>query len=68
VRVPPVILALALLTTVSAGAAERPVAVGARAPALALGDQHGQPFRLADALAQRQFIVVAFYIKAFTGG
>ena len=42
--------------------------VGEAAPAVALGDQHGQPFRLADALKQREFIVLAFYIKAFTGG
>ena len=42
--------------------------MGEAAPAVALGDQHGQPFRLADALKQREFIVLAFYIKAFTGG
>jgi peroxiredoxin len=54
----------------AAPAAERttPLAVGDVAPELDLLDQHGQPFRLADARARRQFVVVAFYVKAFTGG
>jgi hypothetical protein len=62
-------LALLLLAAV-AGAAEQPgpPAINARAPEIALGDQHGRPFKLADALAPRDFIVVAFYVKAFTGG
>lgn len=52
-----------------AGAASRtPVGVGQPAPAIELGDQHGKPFRLADLLRQRDFVVVAFYVKAFTGG
>jgi peroxiredoxin len=61
---------LLVAATSGATAAERttPVPVGQPAPAVALGDQHGQPFRLADALKQRDFIVLAFYIKAFTGG
>jgi len=33
-----------------------------------LVDQHGKPFRLADLLARRSFVVLAFYVKAFTGG
>ena len=41
---------------------------GQQAPAVDLNDQHGQPFRLADALKQRDFVVLAFYVKAFTGG
>ena len=61
-------LALVLLAAVSAGAAERPVAAGARAPELALGDQHGAPFRLAESFPRHKFVVVAFYVKAFTGG
>jgi peroxiredoxin len=44
------------------------VPVGDPAPELALGDQHGKPFRLAEALQQRDFVVLAFYVKAFTGG
>ncbi len=63
-----VVLALTLVAAVPALAADRPVAAGARAPALALGDQHGKPFSLVDTLAQRPFVVVAFYVKAFTGG
>jgi cytochrome oxidase Cu insertion factor (SCO1/SenC/PrrC family) len=45
-----------------------PLAVGDRAPEVELVDQHGTPFRLADALARRSFVVLAFYVKAFTGG
>lgn len=54
----------------AASAAERtaPAPVGERAPDVVLGDQHGQPFRLTDALKQREFVVLAFYVKAFTGG
>jgi hypothetical protein len=65
----PLALALVLLAAV-AGAADEPgrPAINARAPEIALGDQHGRPFKLADALAQRDFLVVAFYVKAFTGG
>jgi hypothetical protein len=44
------------------------LAIGQPAPDLALGDQHGKPVRLADVLARRDFVVVAFYVKAFTGG
>jgi peroxiredoxin len=44
------------------------VPVGERAPDVALGDQHGQAFRLGEALKQREFVVLAFYVKAFTGG
>jgi peroxiredoxin len=44
------------------------VPVGAPAPAIALTDQHGRPFRLADLLRERDWVVVAFYVKAFTGG
>jgi len=63
-------LALAALLALTAGAAadDRPLAVGAQAPDTALVDQHGQAVRLADLLKQRAFVVVAFYVKAFTGG
>ena len=64
-------LALAALLALSAAAAaadDRPLAVGAEAPDAALVDQHGQAVRLADLLKQRAFVVVAFYVKAFTGG
>ena len=61
---------LLLSLTSLASAAERtdPVAVGQQAPAVELRDQHGRPFRLAETLKQRDFVVLAFYVKAFTGG
>jgi hypothetical protein len=61
--------ALVLLASL-ASAAERaaPLALSERAPEVALDDQHGRPFTLASALAARDFLVVAFYVKAFTGG
>ena len=62
-------LALAALLALTAGAAaDGPLAVGAPAPDTALVDQRGQAVRLADLLKQHDFVVVAFYIKAFTGG
>jgi len=65
------LLALALLAlAVTARAADppSPLAVGAVAPDSALVDMRGQPVRLADVLKQHDFVVVAFYVKAFTGG
>jgi len=53
---------------VSAAERDAPLAVGDRAPEVTLGDQHGQPFRLTDVLKQRELVVLAFYVKAFTGG
>jgi cytochrome oxidase Cu insertion factor (SCO1/SenC/PrrC family) len=61
--------ALLVLTAVAAAAADpTPLAVGAAVPDMSLVDQHGQPVRLADLLRQRDWVVVAFYVKAFTGG
>jgi cytochrome oxidase Cu insertion factor (SCO1/SenC/PrrC family) len=65
------VLALAALLAVAAGTAaadDKPLAVGTAAPDTTLADQHGQPVRLSDLLKQRDFVVVAFYVKAFTGG
>lgn len=59
---------LLLFTTVHAAEPDRPLAAGERAPDFTLGDQHGKPFRLTEALARRDFVVLAFYVKAFTGG
>jgi hypothetical protein len=63
-------LALVALLAGGGGAADRdtPLAVGEQAPDIVLGDQHGRAFKLSDALAQRDFVVVAFYVKAFTQG
>ncbi|MBI4589395.1 MAG: redoxin domain-containing protein [Candidatus Rokubacteria bacterium] len=63
-------LASILLTTslATATGAGRPLAVGDRAPDFTLVDQHGKPVRLSDRLAARQYIVLAFYVKAFTPG
>jgi len=63
------ILAVALLTLGAAAAADQtPLKVGAAAPDTRLVDQQGQPVHLADLLKQRDWVVVAFYVKAFTGG
>lgn len=60
---------LALVPSVAGAAADQtPLAVGAAAPATVLVDQRGQTVSLADLLKQRDFVVVAFYVKAFTGG
>ena len=63
-------LALTLFLAAPLAAADRDdaLAVGERAPDVQLGDQHGKPFRLSDALAAHRFVVLAFYPKAFTGG
>ena len=52
----------------SASAVDKPLAVGERAPDLELSDQNGKPFKLGEALAAREYIVLAFYLKAFSGG
>ena len=67
-RVAAVALALLACAAVVDAADPTPLAVGAVAPDTALVDQHGQPVRLADLLKQHEWVVVAFYVKAFTGG
>ena len=64
-------VAAAVLALLSGGAAadqQTPLAVGATAPDTTLVDQSGHSLRLADLIKQRDFVVVAFYVKAFTGG
>lgn len=62
-------LVLAALLSLAAGAAgDTPLATGAEAPDTTLVDQRGQSVHLRDLLKQRDFVVVAFYVKAFTGG
>jgi peroxiredoxin len=57
-----------VLLAAPAYAADTPLTVGATAPDLSLGDQHGGRLQLADVLKRHRFAVVAFYVKAFTGG
>jgi cytochrome oxidase Cu insertion factor (SCO1/SenC/PrrC family) len=59
---------LALLTATAGADSQSPLAVGTMAPETKLVDQNGQGLRLADLVKQRDFVVVAFYVKAFTGG
>jgi hypothetical protein len=61
-------IALVAFAVTLASAADQPLAVGALAPETSLVDQRGQPVRLGDLLKQRDWVVVAFYVKAFTGG
>lgn len=60
------VLSLAAGTAGAAG--DTPLATGAEAPDTTLVDQRGQSVHLCDLLKQRDFVVVAFYVKAFTGG
>ena len=64
------ILAVALLVLAAGPSAadQAPLEVGTAAPDTRLVDQQGQPVHLADLLKQRDWVVVAFYVKAFTGG
>lgn len=66
-----VLLAAAIVTaTTWSGASEKkssPV-VGESAPDVKLPDQNGKVFVLADTLKEREFVVLAFYPKAFTSG
>lgn len=64
------VLATMLLGVAPALAADpdKPLAVGKKAPDFTLTDHHGTPFRLSDVLAKRQYVVLAFYVLAFTPG
>jgi hypothetical protein len=62
------LLATVVLAAPALADAPKPLAGGAAAPPTVLHDQHGRPFDLSEALRQRPFVVVAFYVKAFTGG
>ena len=57
-----------MLLAAPAWTAEAPLATGTAAPDIALADQHGRPVQLGGILERRRFAVVAFYVKAFTGG
>jgi cytochrome oxidase Cu insertion factor (SCO1/SenC/PrrC family) len=62
------VMLLALATGAAAADSQTPLAVGVMAPETKLIDQNGQSVRLADLVKERDFVVVAFYVKAFTGG
>ena len=62
------LMLLALVGAVAAADSPTPLAVGVMAPETTLVDQNGQSLRLADLVKPRDFVVVAFYVKAFTGG
>ena len=57
-----------LAIPLAAAAADRPLAVGDRAPDFMLSDQRGKSVRLSELLAARRYVVLAFYVKAFTSG
>ena len=63
------VLASILLTASPAIAGPAtPLAVGKKAPDFTLTDQRGKPFRLSEVLATRQYVILAFYVQAFTPG
>jgi hypothetical protein len=63
-----VLLAVAVAGPAAAAPRAGPVPVDQQAPDFTLGDQHGTPLRLSEAVRGRDFVVLAFYVKAFTGG
>ncbi len=63
------VLASILLTASPATAGPAtPLGVGKKAPDFTLTDQHDTPFRLSEVLATRQYVILAFYVLAFTPG
>ncbi len=60
-------LVVLLATAMAAAAADTPLAPGTAAPDFTVVDQHGKEFRLSEALARRDWLVLAFYPKAFSG-
>ena len=62
------LIVLVLAVGVQAGERDKPLAVGDRAPDFTLMDQNGKPVKLADVLARRDAVVLAFYLKADSPG
>jgi cytochrome oxidase Cu insertion factor (SCO1/SenC/PrrC family) len=69
-RLSVLLLLAALLPAAPSLAAEPegPLAVGERAPDFTLRDQHGRVARRSDLLRGSEYVVLAFYVKAFTPG
>lgn len=61
------LLLLSAGLSVSAAMANTTLKVGDAAPDFALPDQNGQTIRLSDFRGKKS-VVLAFYIRAFTGG
>jgi hypothetical protein len=59
---------LLAVSPATAWAADRPLGVGDKAPDFTLLGQHGKAVRLSELLAARRYVVLAFYVKAFTSG
>lgn len=62
------LVALALTDPAHAANRTSPIPAGEVAPEIKLADQHGRAFVLGEVLKQRDFVVLAFYPKAFTSG
>jgi len=63
---PALALLISLLSIQTVGMAG-PLAVGTKGPDFILKDHQGNAFRLYD-LVGKKYVVLAFYVKAFTGG
>lgn len=64
----PVLASVLLAVLPAAAGPSKPLAVGEKAPDFTLTDQHAKPFRLSELLATRRYVVLAFYVQAFTPG
>ena len=72
-RIGVALVALAFATMAAAGVSyatekKSAPAIGESAPELKLSDQNGKAFVLAETLKEREFVVIAFYPRAFTSG
>ena len=62
------VLVAAVVAPALAGERTSPPAIGELAPDLHLRDQNKRSFVLRDVLKEREFVILAFYPKAFTSG
>ena len=63
-----VLASVAAATCSFASDQRKPPGVGEAAPDVKLSDQNGKTFVLGDTLKEREYVVLAFYPKAFTSG